>query len=72
MKQLDLADLPDLMTLQELSVRLEMSVPTLRKAIKSGELEAFIPRGREPLRAGRGMGYRITREAATRYYFRQG
>ncbi len=66
-----LARLPEHLTLAEAAAAVEMTVPTLRKAIKAGELEAFIPRGRDPLHAGRGQGYRITREALTRYYFRQ-
>ena len=70
-KPLSLDDLPALMTLAEAAKAVEMSVPVVRKAIRRGELEAFIPRGREPLRAGRGQGYRITRDALTRYYFRQ-
>lgn len=70
-RKLTLEDLPDLMTLAEASAAIEMSIPTMRVAIKRGELEAFIPRGREPLRAGRGQGYRITRDALTRFYFRQ-
>ena len=70
-KPLRLEDLPDLLTLREASVATGFTVATLRTAIKNGELEAFIPRGREPLRAGPGQGYRITREALTRYYFRQ-
>lgn len=70
-RKLSLDDLPTIMTLAEAAQAVEMKVPTLRVAIKRGELDAFIPRGREPLRAGPGQGYRITREALTRYYFRQ-
>lgn len=66
-----LEDLPEHMTLAEAAERVEMRVPTLRKAIKAGELEAYIPRGRDPLRAGPGQGYRITKAALTRWFFGQ-
>jgi len=70
-RKLTLEDLPEIMTLVEAAARVEMQPLTLRKEIKVGSLEAFIPRGREPLRAGRGQGYRITREALQRWYFGQ-
>lgn len=69
MTKLTLEDLPEIMTLVEAAAAVEMTSVTLRKAIKTGELEAFIPRDRPPLRAGRGQGYRITRESLQRYYF---
>jgi hypothetical protein len=64
-----LEDIPELMTLKEAAAAVEMTELTLRTAIKRGELEAFIPRGRDASRAGRGQGYRITREALRAYYF---
>lgn len=69
MKQtLTLEELPELMDLGEAANQVSMSVQSLRNAIRAGELAAFIPRGREPLRAGPGQGYRITREALASWY----
>lgn len=42
---------------------------TIRLAIKRKELEAFIIGGRDPLRSGRGLGYRIRREHLQAWYF---
>lgn len=71
MAELSIDDLPEIMTLADAAQRVGMSVTTLRKEIKAGALVAFIPRGREPLRAGPGLGYRITKQALTSWYFRQ-
>lgn len=70
MEDLQLEDLPELMTLAQAAEAVRMSVPAVRAAVKSGDLPAFIPRGRDPLRAGRGQGYRIKREDLQRWYFR--
>lgn len=59
----------DLYDLAGAAKAVQMSVPTLRTAIRRGELEAFIPRGKDPLRAGPGHGYRITRQALASWYF---
>jgi len=67
---LDLADLPDLLTLRDAAEAVRMTVLTMRRAVKSGDLPAFIPRGRDPIRAGRGQGYRIRREDLQAWYFR--
>lgn len=45
-----------------------VSQNTLRAAIKSGSLPAFIPRGRDPMRAGAGHGYRISKADLTAWY----
>lgn len=68
-RDLTLDNLPDLMDLTEAAEKVNMNPATLRKAIRDGELEASIPRGREPARAGRSQGYRITREALQSWYF---
>lgn len=67
---LSLADLPDVLTLAEAAAALSTSGATLRAAIKAGDLAAFIPRGRDPRRAGRAMGYRIHKADLQRWYFR--
>lgn len=67
---LTLDDLPELMTLREAAEAVRMGVPALRAAVKAGDLPAFIPRGRDPLKAGRGQGYRIRREDLQKWYFR--
>ena len=45
-----------------------VSKNTLRAALKSGELPSFIPRGRDPSRAGPGQGYRIKRSDLVAWY----
>lgn len=67
---LTLDDLPELMTLAQAAAAVRMNEHSLRVAIKAGELAAFIPRGRDPLRSGRGQGYRIRREDLQRWYFK--
>ena len=42
---------------------------TIRLAIKSGELAAFVIGGRDPIRSGRGLGYRIKRADLHAWYF---
>lgn len=71
MTALSFEDLPALLSLREAALAVKMTVPTLRKAIKRGELDAFIPRGRDPLRAGPRLGYRIKREKLAEWYFGQ-
>lgn len=62
-------ELPETMTLQEAADLLNISVATLRRAYRLGELAVFSPRGRDPLRMGRGMGYRVERAELQRWYF---
>ncbi len=66
---IDLADLPDVLTLQEAAAVVGMDHRTLRRAIHRGELAAFLPRNRPALRVGRGQGYRIHRDDLTNWYF---
>ncbi len=66
---LSLDDLPESLTLQEAADAVRMDHRTLRRAIRRGELIAYIPRGRDPLRAGRGQGYRIQRQDLQDWYF---
>lgn len=70
-RPLNLDDIPDLMDIIEAADIVGMHPLTIRRAIYSGELEATIPRGRAPLRAGRSQGYRITRAALQRWYFNE-
>jgi hypothetical protein len=53
-----LDDAPTL-TLVEAAAKVDMAPSTLRTAIRRGELEAFLPRGKHPGRTGPGKGYRI-------------
>lgn len=64
----DLEDIPETMSVKEAAAVLGVQHYTIRRAIWRGELEAVMPRGRDPQRAGR-MGYRITREALRSWYF---
>lgn len=69
-KTLTLDDLPDVLTLAQAAQAVSMTEATLRKSIKDGSLRAFLPRGvTEPLRAGRGQGYRIEKSALEAWYF---
>ncbi len=65
----ELEGLADILTLDEAAHAVHLSDDTLRRAIREGELKAFIPRGRKPSKAGRGMGYRIFRRELKRWYF---
>ena len=67
-RTLTLEDLPLVMTAGEAATAVEVHVETIRRAIRQGNLEAFIPRGRDTAHAGRGQGYRITRESLARWY----
>jgi excisionase family DNA binding protein len=65
----DFSQLPETMTLNEAAELLNISVSTLRKAYRAGELTVFAPRGRHPLHMGPGMGYRVARAELQRWYF---
>ncbi|HEY6056999.1 MAG TPA: helix-turn-helix domain-containing protein [Candidatus Limnocylindrales bacterium] len=62
-------ELGDVLTLLEAATAAGCSEWTVRRAIRQGELPAFIPRGRVPLRAGKGMGYRIRKQDLIEWYF---
>lgn len=66
---LNLDDLPDLLDIRTACAALGVSDDTVRGAIRSGELRAYIPRGKAPGRAGR-LGYRILKRDLERWYFR--
>jgi hypothetical protein len=53
--------LPESLTLAEAAAALRVSEDVLYVAIRSKEPPAFIPRGRDSLRGGGSMGYRIHR-----------
>lgn len=69
MAELTFADLPDLLTLEQARAAVGMSDKAMRDEIKSGALPAFIPRGRDPMKAGRGQGYRIHKADLQAWYF---
>jgi hypothetical protein len=58
----------DAWTLAEAAEKVGLTVATVRAAIRTGELKAFIPRGRDPLNAGPGNGYRIEQAELERWY----
>lgn len=62
-------DAPETFSITEAARLLGLTPQTIRKAIRKGEIEAFIIGNREPLKSGRGMGYRITRAALQSWYF---
>jgi excisionase family DNA binding protein len=66
------ADSPDVLSIKEAAAALKVSPRTVRRAITSSELPAFIIGGREPRKSGAGLGYRIKREDLHRWYFGDG
>lgn len=71
MTDVDLSDIPELMSIKEAAAAVHLSSLTIRNAIRSGALAATIIAGRDPRKAGRGLGYRIHRDALQRWYFGQ-
>lgn len=65
------ADLEEVLTIKEAAAKVRLSDQTIRKAITSGELEAFTVGGRDPIRSGRGLGYRILARNLQTWYFGQ-
>lgn len=63
------ADAPEHFTVVEAADLLNVHHRFIRNAIRSGELPAFVVGGRDPRRAGAGMGYRITRQALQDWFF---
>lgn len=63
-------DTADILTLGQCAWLCKLKPPTIRDAIKRGELAAFIPRGRAPGRTGPGNGYRVFRADLQRWFFR--
>lgn len=59
----------DIYTIPEAAKALRVSGAVVRKAIKTGQLAAFIIGGREPLRSGRGLGWRIKKADLQHWYF---
>lgn len=59
----------EVFSLPEAAKMAGVSVRTLRLAIRSKKLRAFIIGGRSPLHSGRGMGYRIWRADLQAWYF---
>lgn len=68
--RLTLDDVPSLLTVGEAAAATRLSPEVIRAAILRGDLEAFIPLGRDPAHAGRGLGYRIHRKALESWFFR--
>lgn len=57
-------------TIPEAAAQLGIHERTVRAAIKSGELEAFLPRGKtDPRRAGPGLGWRIRSRDLHTWFF---
>lgn len=56
------------LSLAEAAKRVDMSKQTLLEAVRSGALEAYIPRGVEPGRIGRGPGYQVTFAELERWF----
>lgn len=64
---IDVAELGDELSTTEAAQLLGVHVNTIRRAINAGTLEARVPMGRDPRRAGR-LGYRISRPVLLRWY----
>lgn len=65
-------DAPEVFTITEAAKLLGVHHRFIRNAIRADELEAFVIGGRDPRRAGAGMGYRITRQALQDWFFGKG
>lgn len=63
------ADAPEVFTIKEAAALMKVNERTIRDAVRSKELEASIVGGRNPRQAGRGLGYRITRQALQDWFF---
>lgn len=59
----------DVFTITQAAHALRVSPKAIRLAIQQKRLHAFIIGGRDPMKAGRGLGYRITRAELRRWYF---
>lgn len=59
----------EVLSIPEAAKAVRVSPRTIRKAIKSGELPATIIGGRDPLKSGRGLGYRILRDDLQAWFF---
>lgn len=57
------------LTVLEAAKLMNLHHRTIRNAIRAGELEAFIPRGKDPRRTGRGLGYRIRQSRLQTWFF---
>lgn len=67
---LTLDNIGELVTIREAAAATRLSEKTIRHAIVSEALRAFIPgKPRSPLRAGRGNGYRIHRADLQQWFF---
>lgn len=62
-------DAPEHFTITEAAALIGVHHRMIRNAIRSGELEAFMVGGRDPRRAGRGLGYRVTKQALRDWFF---
>jgi hypothetical protein len=60
---------PDVLTLGQAAQLCGLKPPTIRDAVKSGDLPGFIPRGRKPGHTGPGNGYRVFRADLQRWFF---
>lgn len=67
--RLTLESLGDIVTAAELAKATHLSLRTIRRAIRRGELPAFLPTARPITALGRGMGYRIYKKDAEAWFF---
>jgi len=61
--------LAEIMDVRQAATLVAVSPQTIQRAIRGGELVAFIPRGRDPAHTGPGLGYRIHRQALAAWYW---
>ena len=61
--------LAEIMDVRQAARLVAVSPQTIQRAIRTGELVAFIPRGRDPARTGPGLGYRIQPRALIAWYW---
>lgn len=59
----------EILTIPEAAEMCRLHPRTIRSAITSGRLRAFVIGGRPPLQSGAGLGYRIRKRDLQAWYF---
>lgn len=63
------AALDDELDIKSAAAAIRATTWVVRSAIHDGRLKAWIPGGRDPIHAGRGLGYRIKKQDLHDWWF---